>query len=31
VNPTSKPWDPALGEPPDAVVRDVSELAVLLR
>jgi len=31
VNPTSKPWDPALGEPPDAVVRDVSELAELLR
>lgn len=31
VNPSSKPWDPALGEPPDAIVRDVSELALLLR
>jgi FMN hydrolase / 5-amino-6-(5-phospho-D-ribitylamino)uracil phosphatase len=31
VNPSSKSWDPALGEPADAVVRDVSELAALLR
>ena len=31
VNPTDKPWDPAHGEPPDAVVRHVSELTSLLR
>lgn len=31
VNPRAAPWDPALGEAPDAVVADVSELAALLR